>query len=214
MRLLKVALVALVIVVLGWFATAPTKPAQASDPCTISVSGTTATVQCVGVGVVGTVPLPTVHVTLPPPPPVTDIIKLPGPTVRVPVPGPTTTVTTPSLPRATRTFTPPTKTVTVQPSSLPQPTVLQPEIGTGQPEPQRATIGPATPMYVPKDHYIPLVIGKVKVRDAALGVLATLAIVGLLLLGMYAGYILGYKTSEKKDTNFLRAVLDAAHTAK
>jgi hypothetical protein len=50
--------------------------------------------------------------------------------------------------------------------------------------------------------------------EAGIGLLTLLALIGLILLGMYAGYILGYKDKERKDTDFMRALLDSVKTRK
>lgn len=52
--------------------------------------------------------------------------------------------------------------------------------------------------------------GEVTIVEAGLGTLALLALMALILVGMYAGYYLGYKDKEQKDTDFMRALLDAA----
>lgn len=205
MRSLKVALVSVLLVVLGLFLTQPTHEAQAADACTITVSGTIATVNCAGV-TVGTVKLPTVEVTSPPLPPVTNIVKVPvpGPTIRVP--GPTQTVT---VAGGTQIVPGPTKTVTVnpQPTSLPSPTGSPTETTTGQTTPDHAMIGPATPLS-PKPRIIDFGDGKTTVVEAGIGVVATILLIGLLLGMYYAGYTFGFREADSKNAGFIRDVLD------
>lgn len=202
MRLLKVALVSVLIVVIGLFVntTGPSSnDARAADACTIKVVGTTASINCAGVNV-GTVQLPTVQVTqtLPPLPAVTDIVKVPGATktVYVKVPGKTKTVTA----------TKPSKTTTLRqprPSALPTS-----ETSTGQTPSSRATLGPATPLSPSKPPLIDFGDGKTTVVEASLGIVATVALIGLILFMFYAGYSFGFREADSKNARFIKDVLD------
>jgi hypothetical protein len=42
-----------------------------------------------------------------------------------------------------------------------------------------------------------------------LGIGFIFALMGLFLVGMYAGYVIGYKDHEKRDTHFMRSLLDS-----
>lgn len=197
MKWLTAALVSALFIVLGW-----SSPAQA-DTCTIIVSGTTGTVFCAGVSV-GTVHLPTVEVTSPPLPRVTDTVKVPGPTIKIP--GPTHTVTV-------QPGTAPTKTVTVtknsQPTSLLPMTVSAPETTTGQTPPNHAMIGPATPLSTPHTKSIDIGDGKTTVVEASLGLLATLILMSMLLGMWYLGYGFGFRDADSKNAQFIQDVLDS-----
>lgn len=173
-------------------------PAQAAGQCVVQVQGTVGVVICADVPI-AQVPLPTVTVKGP-------TVTLPAATVTVNVPGPTKTVT---IPGGTQTVTTtvteevsngnPTETVTVspEPSSLPTATVTE----TGQSPPGDGTIGDDGPTVDFGD-------GTTTIVEVGLGLLATIALVGLLLLALWSGYYIGYKDKEKKDTSFMRALLE------
>ena len=191
-------------------------PAQADQGCVVDV---------VGVKVCGTIlnqPLPevvTVTKTLPPLPP----IRVPGPTVFVP--GPTRTVTsaprhlpgpTIYVPGPTRTvYSPGVKTTLrgPQPTMLPSPavtttkfienTVTETQTASRRGGTQSGTIRPDGHSFIslpPVTLSAPEAVG--------VGVVSLLALVGLIMIAMYGGYAIGYKDKEKKDTNFMRALLD------
>ena len=146
-----------------------------------------------------TVPGPTV--TLPPPPRVT-----------VTVPGPTHTVTAPG---GTQTISGPTQTVTQTTKPTNGPTALPTETVTvsggldtsattvtatpRQPEPTSGTLDPDSGVL---DSVPPVVVK----AGVGVGIIALLAV--LILLGMYGGYYIGYKDSDKADANFFRALLN------
>ena len=187
--------------------------ANAADPveCTVRVGN----VICVAAGVTilnQPLNLPTVQVTVPgptvtlPPPPratVTNTVTVPGPTVTAPAaPGATQTITEPGsvttittgptagptrLPGATQSVTETATavtTVTATPRQDPSP--------SGTLDPDSGTI-----------FNLPAPIVKTGV---GFGIVSLLAL--LILLGMYGGYILGYKDSDKADANFFRALLN------
>lgn len=145
---------------------------------------------------------------------ITKTIEIPGPTVtevpnpivkteEVVVPGPTETIyiqqpPPPAQPVETRTVEVPGPTTTVTATSPPQP--------SGQTTPEGGTIEADTgPMIDFGD-------GDTTPAEVGIGILTLLALVGILLLAMYAGYILGYKDKERTDTNFMRALLDSVKT--
>lgn len=213
------ALVAMVVLVLS-LAVSP-EPAQSAPPapqCVVQVQGTVGIVICADIPI-AQIPLPTVSVqgptvTLPP-------VTLPP----ITVPGPTRTVTLPPVvvPGGNETVTLPgntvtetvivtdeeTKTIKPDPQSS-QPTTVVTETGTGQNPPGDGTIEDNDM----GDPTINFGDGHTTVVEAAIGLLTTLLLVGLLLLTMWAGYILGYKDKEKKDTRFLRALLDQVRLGK
>jgi hypothetical protein len=201
MKWLKVGLVSFLIVVVGLFVNTTGRPADAhpdalTGPCTISVSGTVATIVCEGIKV-GTVQLPTVRITetAPPLPAVTDIVKIPGGTKTkfIKVPGPTKTVTV-HVNKAG-------KTVTKNSS----PHV---KTGTRQPSTTRGTLGPATPVTPPPSHGIDFGDGRTTVIEAGIGIVATLALIGLLLAMYYAGYTFGFREADSKNAKYIKDVLD------
>lgn len=154
-------------------------------------------------------PLPTVFVpgptvTLPPitvPGPVATVtIRPPTQTETVIVPGPETTVTVPG----------PESTVTVTPRAEPTPDAVPTETVTITP---RQTLSPSDTLEEDDDSgfFEPEVDfgdGETTIGEVGIGTLTLLALVGLLLLTLYGGYILGYKDKERKETNFMRALLD------
>lgn len=163
--------------------------------------------EAAGVVVLDTTIDPSV-VTLPP-------IEIPGPTIRIPGPtetrfvrGPTTTRTvtqTQQAPEQTRTITAAPETVTQ--SASPQAPVT--ETVTASPEPPRQTGTEDDTMgdteddpaiTIPEtDLSTPEVVG--------LGTLAILIIAALIVLGMWAGYYMGYKDSDKVEAKFLKSLL-------
>lgn len=169
---------------------------------TVTVPGPTVTIP----GPETTITIAPPTVTLPPLPNAT--ITLPGVTLPpIRIPGPTSTVTiipgntlTPK-PNATVTKTvqvqgPVVKrTVTASPSSQPTATATV----TRQPAPSSATIEPG-PRF---DQRPELNI----IQRVGLGFLAILLIAGLIIAGMWGGYYLGFKESDAKEANFLKALL-------
>jgi len=161
----------------------------------------------------GAVTLP--PVTLPPLPPVTKLI--PGPTILVPGPTQTVTVQVPgntrtryvTVPGNTKTIyvTGPTQTKTVRPQRQPLPTpgatvtqtVTAPTATVTRQRVVRHDI--VTPSPPSKPHVsAPVAVGY--------SLLAILIVAGLIILGLWLGYILGYKDSERKEMKFLSALRD------
>jgi len=145
---------------------------------------------------------------------ITKTIKIPGPTItKVPdpivrtekiiVPGPTKTIYTqaeaPAPQVVTRTVEVPGPTETTTVTASPTPTASP----TGQPTPESDTMEPDT------GPAIDFGDGDTTPAEVGIGILTLLALVGLILLALYAGYILGYKDKERTDTNFMRALLDS-----
>lgn len=166
-------------------------------------------ITCSALGVVvlnSVIDLPSVQVTLPPVtvtlPGATATVRVPGPTVKVPgPPGPTATVTqiVPGAPGATITRAPQTVTASPTATVTENPTVSP----SGQPTTDGGTIGPDSNDTV-------LTFPKVELNTpeaVGLGIGAILFLMLLILLGMWAGYYLGYKDSEKNEANFLKTLL-------
>lgn len=181
--------------------------------CTDVRVGQSIRIKCTAAGVIvldETIPLPVV-----PGDPVTIKVPLPQETVTVrnPVPGPTQTVTEPGTnngPTATVTIRDPAQpgeTVTVRPNGGPVPTVT--ETTTVTPDPRQDGTEDATIDSAPEeDAAVTLPEINLSPPEAVgLGTLALLLIAGLILLGMYAGYYLGYKDSEKREAKFIRSIL-------
>jgi len=141
------------------------------------------------------IPGPTSTVTVTPAPQVKEV-RVPGPTTFVtdPVPGPTVTRTPQAVP--TQTVTAPVETVTVTPDPRQEPE------GRDKIDNEEDS-GFFSDEVDPGD-------GETTVAEVGIGTLTLLALVGLLLFTLYAGYIMGYRDREAKDTNFIRAVLDSS----
>jgi hypothetical protein len=45
--------------------------------------------------------------------------------------------------------------------------------------------------------------------EIGLGIGFIFTLMGLFLVGMYAGYVMGYKDKERKDTHFMRSLLES-----
>lgn len=148
------------------------------------------------------VDLPVINVTGP-----TITVKLPGQDETVRVPGPTRTVTVPGNTPAPKTVTiePPPDTRTVE---VPGPTVSDTETvivspsenGGGQGGSDGDTLDPGDDQpVIDIDLSGPQVVGY--------GTLVTIGLAALILLGMYGGYYMGYKDSQKNEARFLRSLL-------
>lgn len=137
-----------------------------------------------------------------------DPVTLPGPTSTTTVHPPPVTVTLPGpVTTTTAMETPQPQIVTVTPDAVPpvtQTTTID-NPSTGQPTPSHGTIGTNESKDIPA---IDFGDGHTTIIEAGLGFLTLLALVGLLLLSLYAGYILGYRDRERKETDFMRALLD------
>lgn len=213
MKRISSVLVIIVMMVACLFAGIDANQAQASDPppvtCTIQVSN----VICVAAGITilnqhldlptVTVAGPTTNVTLPPIR-TTQTVTVPGPTKTVQVPGQTQTIADPAQ-TVTQTVRPtngpsalPTATQTVTTDSgLTSTTTIT--VSPVQPTPTSGTLDPDSG---PLKNVPPVVIK----TGVGVGIIALLAL--LILLGMYGGYYLGYKDSDKADANFFRALLN------
>lgn len=148
-----------------------------------------------------TIPGPTATITkiLPP------IIEfertiIPGPTRTVFVPGPTRTVTGPVVTETATPFPLPAKTVTATATE----TITERAVPTRQPPPRRDTMD--------DDRFfrfdIDLGDRSLSAGELGIGLLTLLALVAVVLMAMYGGYVLGYKDQEQQDTDFIRALLD------
>lgn len=230
MRRVAIALVLLVVLVLF------PSPAQADpDGCILNVNGPVVVIVCNGTDI-GSLPLPTVTVTappvtqppatvtlppvtLPPLPAITQIIPGPTKTATVTVPGPTST-TTVEQPGGTETIylQGPTQTQTVA-----GPTVTKTANATPALPAPTQTVTSTVTQTVTKEVRVdnhesdnvlfdppPLTV-KSAVGYSAL---ALLVVAGLIVLGLWLGYILGYKDSERKEAKFLSALRDQFYTGK
>lgn len=176
------------------------------------VAGAPTKVVCTAAGVVvlnTTVNAPTV--TLPPLPAVTiGPIRIPGPTV-------TETATVTSPPRNTTetetvTIEPEpetvTETVTVEPEPerLPGPTVTVPG-EPGQATTEYVRVEPDTDVSPPDTSILPGVPDG-PVEKTLIGGLSLIVLLAIVLGALYAGYIMGYKDSDKDNVSFLRSLRD------
>lgn len=204
-----VAIVMLVVLAFGAAMSPEPVHAAPAPQCIVQVQGTVGIVICADVPV-AQIPLPTVTVqgpTITLPPVTLPPITLPAETVTVQVPGGTQTVTLP--PGDTETVTEEATVIVTaepdnsQPSSLPS--VSPSETGQNP---------PGDDIIVDNDDDDPPLVdlgdGKTTIVEAALGLFATIALVGLMLLTLWAGYVIGYKDKEKKDTSFMRSLLEQA----
>jgi hypothetical protein len=181
--------------------------AQADEGCVLTVAG---------IKVCGTVlgqPLPAaVTVTVKPDP---IIIAGPTSTVTVRPPAQTVTVPGPGGSTVTQTVRPAPQTITASPNAGPPSTVTNTSTVSStetRQNPHRTdTIEPGGTVEIPS---IDFNDGHLTTPEASIGFLTLLALVGLLLLAMYAGYVLGYKDKERKDTDFMRALLDSVKIRK
>lgn len=189
-------------------ATAPVEPRQEPlvncSQVKISLSQVRITCSAAGIVVLNTV------LNLPQAPPITlppivgPTIRVPGPTVHVP--GPTQTATV-NVPGGTQTVKAPGPTATVTESALPSagPTVTV--SASGQDSPSSGTLAPRDPVIsFPSINTVPKAVG--------IGLLATLLLVGLILLALWAGYVMGFKDKERKDNDFSRALLETIRAGK
>ena len=120
-------------------------------------------------------------------------IFVPGPTKTVP--GPTRIVPGPKV------FVPgPTSTKTVVQTG---PTVRVTETVTRQIRPQPSTMDDGHGFFEPD---LDLFDNHMTAADAGVGLLTILGLIGLAMAAMYAGYVIGYKDSERADTDFMRAL--------
>lgn len=136
--------------------------------------------------------LPPVTVTLPPRPPRTVEVPVPGPTRTVGIPGPTKTVT--ARPNNPGPSAAPTVTATV----TPQP--------AGQTPSASATL-PSAPEK-PKTVVETRTKTETIVRTVIVGTLAAIILAALGCLALWLGYVLGYKGAERKEARSLRGMLD------
>lgn len=164
--------------------------------CTNEIVGDNVKIRCKAAGVIvlnQTVKLPNVTQTIP----------VPGPTqtetvtdkVTVTLPGTTETVTIPANEKTVSVTLPPetvTKTVEVAQDRSRQPGA---DSGTIESRPEEG--GSAVFPEVRLD----------RVQVAALGFLTVFAMMSLVLIGMYSGYYLGYKDSDREEAQFLRSLL-------
>lgn len=192
-------------------------PAEASSqvdvcpPVCVTVTLPPITLPAVTVTSVVTLPAQTVRV---PPVTVTEIVRVPRVTqtiIRPPVtvPGPVRTVTQvvpqPGLPGATKTATVVVSREVISNGTAPP---ITREVRSTVPAGQ-TTVTPAT---VTPSKEVVRVPGTTKVvtRNQAIGLslLGLLALMGLGWLLLWLGFVLGYKSADKENTNFLRALRD------
>jgi len=120
------------------------------------------------------------------------------------VPGPTATVTEfVSGPQPVETITAPAQTVTTTPNAGPTSTVTITAEPSRQPATEGGTIGPDnndTVLTFPK-----IELSTPEVVGLGIGTVALMML--LIILGMWAGYYLGYKDSDKAEARFLKSLL-------
>jgi hypothetical protein len=147
-------------------------------------------------------------------PPIVETIIRPRRTVTIELPGETI-----RLPEETITVTRPESTVTIRQDVIQTGTAspvtsvttlsTSQSVSTGQETVTHGTVVPTpVPTIVPKERRIQLP-GVTVFQAAGIGLLSLLALVGLILLGMWGGYVLGFKNAERENTNFLRALRDS-----
>jgi len=186
-----------------------TQSAEAVDLISCSdtrISASQVRIICTAAGVVvlNTVvnlpPGPTVEVTLPQQ---TVTVHVPGPssvqTIRVPVPGPTQSVT------VTEPVVGPTKTVHETEHSTETSTITATATitkSTGQVDNGGGTID-----HEPSTHGGPIPQIDTPAKAAVLGLGLLIILLAIVLLGLYLGYILGYKDSDRANANFMNALL-------
>lgn len=183
---------------------ASSQPAQATDVinCTsLRISTDQVRIQCTAAGlvvlntVVNLPPGPTIEVTLPA---ATVTVRVPGPsetqTIKVPVPGPTKTV------HVTETVLGPSSAPSTATVTVPGPTIT---MTTGQVDNDDGTLDPE-----PDDPVVSIPNIDSPAKAAGLGLALLLIIIGIALCGLYAGYVLGYKDSDRKSADFIQAMLD------
>ena len=206
-RLLSIIVVAFMVLVMLPLAWSTNQPAQAEAPLVncqqVRISPSAVRIQCSAAGIIvlnTVVQLPTVPpvtITVPTqtvtvrPPQATQTVRVPGPaaTENVQVPGPTQTITEPG------------ETLTVTETATANTTVSP----SGQAGTTPATIEPPD-----EDNgdivFLPAI--KLSTPEAVgLSILALMFIAGLILLGMYGGYYLGFKDSDKAEAKFLKSIL-------
>jgi hypothetical protein len=193
-------------------------PATSAEPvinCTDIKIGQQVRIKCTAAGIVV---LNTV-VDLP-------VVQLPGATIKLPgetetiTKGPTKTITaTPgnNEPGATVTITKPAQpgpTTTLRPNGQPVPMVTktttetQTTTVTATPSATATTGGTIDPRTDKDDGVIQIPETTLDAPEAVgIGTLAVFLMALLILLGMYAGYYMGYKDSEKAEADFFRSLL-------
>lgn len=151
------------------------------------------------------------------------IIKVPTVTLP-PLPGTTQTLTLPPGPGSTVTVKIPgsneTETVTIQPTQLPTHTVTETQTAT-QTATETVTAtrqGPTNYVTVrppPDDgNVIETILPDGPVGKAAVATLSIIILMALLILGMWIGYYLGFKESDRSNVRFLKALSDKIITRK
>lgn len=201
------------------------EPAHAAPVvnCSANTQGRQVHVVCQAAGVVvldvhlpiKVPPVTLPSVTLPPLPRATRTIRVhvPGP------PGPTKTVHV-QQPHATQTVTvnvpgSGTKTITVRPEapqnpSQPRVTATTTRTVTASPSSETGQVKRPSDTIAPDDDDTVLSFPKIDLSTpeaVGFGTLALVIIAGLILLGMYGGYYLGFKDSDNKEMKFLRSLL-------
>lgn len=157
-------------------------------------------------------------------------VKVPGPTKTVtvrPAPVRVTETVRPAPVRVTETVRAPSERETVFVAGEPRRVFVAgpTRTVTAQPEPAKTVTETATPTrQEPKkdatmssgdsqDFFSPEIDfgdDRVTAGEVGISLLSLLLLMALALLALYTGYVLGYKDKERKDTHFMRALLEAA----
>lgn len=199
-------LVAVVTLGVLWLLPAQADESTHSISCVLDhVTNSTAVINCTDsttgdILPVEDVPLPTV--TLPPLPPVTKLVRAPRATTTatVTLPGRSKTITAaPSTIFISKTVRGPVRLRDGQTVFIT--TTLTPDLT--QPTKTVTVHGGGKPHTVTVTHKVAV----------GLGFIAILALVGLILLGLWLGYILGYKDSDRTERRFLEALRDQFYTS-
>lgn len=214
--LLSVIMLVAVVVGVAWGTNRPAEAAPQADICVPPlVCVTLPPVTLPGVTVTRLITIPpqtvrvpvTVRVTAAPvtinPPPVVRTILVPR---TVTVPGPVRTVPQPGLPGATTTATVVVNREVIRNGTAPPITrEVRSTLPGGQTTVTSATVTPRKEVV-----RIPGTTKEVtKFQAVGLSLLALLALMGLGLFLLWLGFILGYKSADKENTNFLRALRDS-----
>jgi hypothetical protein len=176
-------------------------------PTTITLPGVTVTRLITLAPVTVRPPAVTVRVTPAPvtiiPPPVVRTILVPR---TVTLPGPVRTVQRPGLPGATTTATVVVSREVISNGTAPPVTrEVRSTVPGGQTTVTSATVAPPRKEVI----RIPGTTKTVtKIQAVGLSLLALLALMGLGIFLLWLGFVLGYKSSEKENNNFLRALRD------
>jgi hypothetical protein len=195
-----------------------TDAAYAGDEnCMVQTSNNSSSLLICDGNLVKKIPIPVISttVTIPAPtaPPAPAV-----PTVTVTVPGPTQTVYRPGkkieVPGPTKTIYYAEIETRTKYLPYPKPVFLTETVtASGQPNQTSATVGsapsPSSGEETSGGNDTASPFSKVPAKIIGISTLTALALLALILLGMYIGYYIGYKDSDKENANFMAALSDS-----